>query len=406
MKLTCFSLLVLPLIIGCSKKADSDSTSGITIGGSAIFGPVNGATVSIYAVDSSGNLASTPLATGTTDSSGNYSINLDSPPSGPIAVQLTGGSYAEEAGGATVSLSNKTYTTLLPSVSDASSYSAALGPLPDMAYQKFAAQMQSGLPGGTTIEQLVTNSNYQVSQAFGLPDIVGVVPANPYGTIPNDATGQYALVLAAISKAANTAGTDSTAMAAAYAKALLQNGNLAGMGAQTVKNSQGNNVSITPPSMSSLAGTVAAIGNGQIPMTGVTPPSGFIAPTFNANPSTTAPSDYMPGAPITQPIAKGIASVWTVSNSAWSIDWTGANTTGTPFTIKITFSTGAQCSCALALTGTNYAGSCAVSTQCSFVNGTGTDPGCATSSNFGMCAGGGYANDGTNMKFTSGATYH
>jgi len=407
LKLTCLSFIIFALAAGCSKKSTSeDSSSGFTIGGSAIFGPVNGATVSVYSVDENGTLSSSPLATGTTDSSGNYSISVGAAPSGPVAIQLSGGSYVEEASGSTISLANKSYTTLLPSVSLESSYSAALGPLPDMAYKKFAAQMQSGLPGGTTLEQLVTNSNYQVSQAFGLPDVVGVVPANPYGSIPNDATGQYALVLAAISKAAHSAGTDSTAMADAYAKALIQNGNLSGMGAQTVKNSQGNDVAITPPSMSSLAGTVAGIGNGQIPLSGITPPSGFTAPTFNANPTTTAPADYIPGAPITQPVAKGIGGVWTVSNSAWSIDWTGANTSGTPFTMKITFATGAQCSCALALTGTNYAGTCSVTTQCSFVNGTGTDPGCASSSNFGMCAGGGYSNDGMNMKFTSGATYH
>jgi len=266
--------------------------------------------------------------------------------------------------------------------------------------------MQSGLPGGTTLEQLVTNTNYQVSQAFGLPDVVGVVPANPYGTIPNDATGQYALVLAAISKAAHTAGTDSTAMAEAYAKALVQNGNLASMGSMSVTNAQGSSVSITPPSMSSLATTVAGIGSGSISLSGITPPSSFTAPTFNTNPASTAPSDYIPGTSTSQPAAKGIASIWTVPNSAWSIDWTAANTSGTPFTMKIIFSTGAQCSCGLTLNGSSSSGTCTVSTACTFVNGTGSDPGCTTSSNFGMCAGGGYANNGVYMSFTSGATYH
>ena len=38
-----------------------------------------------------------------------------------------------------------------------------------------------------------TNANYVVSQAFGISDVVGILPANTFGVIPNDATGQYAL---------------------------------------------------------------------------------------------------------------------------------------------------------------------------------------------------------------------
>lgn len=407
-KLTSLSLFALSLAVGCSKSPLSSSpSSNISIGGSAIFGPVDGASVSVYSVNSNGSLASTPLASGVTDANGNYNINVGSAPSGPVAIQLSGGTYVEEASGATVSLANKTYTTLLPSVEANSSYSAALGPLPDIAYQKFAAQIQAGLSSGTTVQQLVINSNYQISQAFGLPDVVGVVPSNPYGAIANNANGQYALVLAALSEAAHNAGTDSTAMAEAYAKTFLNNGNLVSMSAQSVTNSQGSPIMITPPSMSSLAGTVAKIGNGQIPMSGIVPPPYFTAPTFNATPSASAPADYNPGAATSQPEAKGIAGVWTVSNSAWAIDWTAANISGTPFNMRIIFSTGAQCSCALALTGNNSSGSCSVTTQCAFVSGTATsDPGCSNSSNFGMCAGGGYTNNGVNMSFNAGATYH
>lgn len=106
---------------------------------------------------------------------------------------------------------------------------------------------------------------------------------------------------------------------------------------------------------------------------------------------------------------KVVAGVWTVSNSAWSIDWTNANLSGTPFTMTLTMSDHvSRCTCGITANGTDAAGTCTLSTACSFMVGAGSDPGCANFSGngFGMCAGGGYTNDGTNFEFISGATYH
>ncbi|MGZ6479259.1 MAG: hypothetical protein ACXWQE_08165 [Bdellovibrionales bacterium] len=57
------------------------------------------------------------------------------------------------------------------------------------------------------------------------------------------------------------------------------------------------------------------------------------------------------------------------------------------------------------LTGDDTSGTCAVTTSCVWNNAGGSDPGC--NGDFGVCASGSYANDGTNLTFAgSGAIYH
>ncbi len=274
-----------------------------TIRGNAVFAVVNGATVAAYAVSSTGAVQTdSPLAITTTDANGNYTLSIPGGnlPSGPVAIQLSSGSYQEEASGATIKIaSSKTFTTLLASVTPGGNLNAAVGPLPDIAAQQFSAGLQSGLAAGTALSTQIANADYQVSQAFGLPDVVGVLPANPNGTIPNDPTGQYAIVLTAISQAAAGAGTDSVAIAAAYAQVLATTGSLstAGGSAVAVTDASGNAASVTPPAVVQLASSVAQIGSGQVAVPGVTPPANFTPPTLTATPSSTAPSGYLPGTP-------------------------------------------------------------------------------------------------------------
>ena len=288
---------------GAVRQAVPEAESSTTVTGNAMLGPVDGATVTAYALAEDGSLdTSVVLGTATTDSNGEYTLTIPNsalPVDAPIGLEMNGGTYTEESSGDTVDLSGKSYTTLLASVDKSSSVNAAVGPLPDMAFKKFKAQMDAGLPPDSTMKKLVTDSNYQVSQAFGISDVVGVLPANTYGTIPDDTRGQYALVMAAISKAAHTAGTDSTAMADAYGKSLLDHGDFSavGSGSVDVKDATGHAVSFTPPSLSNLATTVTQIGAGSITLPGVKPPETFSPPNFKEAPPTTAPPAYVPGTP-------------------------------------------------------------------------------------------------------------
>jgi len=282
---------------GCS--GDSAGASAVSITGNAILGPVSNATVTAFALNADGTLdTASPLATSTTDSNGNYSLTIPGiqVPSGPVGIRLSEGSYTEESTSQTISLSGTTYTTILPTLTSGASLIAAVGPLPDMAYQKFVNDMQAGLPSETTVDQLITNANYQVSQTFGLTDIVGILPANPFGNIPNDATGQYALVMVAISLAAQAAGTDSTAIAAAYAQSFVANGNFAALDTlTTVTDASGAQITFTPPSLWYVSQAVSQLLSGEVVIPAVTPPANLTAPTLTTAAPAVAPVDYVVG---------------------------------------------------------------------------------------------------------------
>lgn len=333
--------LISLLVSGCGSgngEFSNSSTAPATINGNAMFGPVSGATVRAYPVLSTGALqTSNVLAIATTDINGNYAVTLSSPPSGPIALQLTGGTYTEEASGAKISLANKTYSTLLSSVSAGSSMTAAIGPLPDMAFQAFQAKVQTGLPSGTSLAQAAANANYQVSQAFGLPDVVGVLPTRTTSTISNNAQGQYALVIVSISRTAQTAGTDSTAIAAAYSKGFVQNGNFSNAGSPvSVTNASGQTISVTPPTLSNLDTTILQIGEGSIDIVGVTPPAGFTPPTFDPTPPSTAPSTYVPGSSNTATVVNPLVQKITcVATGSYTVELNGLYDFGVQYDISI-----------------------------------------------------------------------
>ncbi len=279
-----------------------------SIRGNAMLGAVAGAQVTVYGMNPNTGVLDANVALGLviTDTAGDYNILVDANTLAghPYALQMHGGSYVEEASGATVELGNTIYTTLLPPLASDGNVTAALGPLPDMAYQLFQHQVAAGGAQDGNLATLISNASYQVSQAFGIPDVIGTLPANPNQDIPNDATGQYALILAAISHAAAQAGVDSTSMAAAFAISFAADGNLTGVGhgQVTVRDPNGQPITLAPPTFATLQNTVTSIGNGNIVLPHLQPPPSFTAPTFSSLPPLVAPFGYFPGAlPSTDP---------------------------------------------------------------------------------------------------------
>jgi hypothetical protein len=103
---------------------------------------------------------------------------------------------------------------------------------------------------------------------------------------------------------------------------------------------------------------------------------------------------------------KAMLSFWTIANSAWTLDLSGGNLSGTTFTAVLTMSDHISgCNCPIQLNGTDSTGSCTEVTPCAW-NGAGNDPTCNSGGvNFGICASGTYTNNGTNMYF-QGTAYH
>ncbi|MFB3920184.1 MAG: hypothetical protein ACE145_00600 [Terriglobia bacterium] len=102
-------LIVVSLLVwtvGCGNETTTTTTppppeQGPVIAGTVWKGPLKAATVRVYSVNSNGSNG-TELASGVTDSSGNFSITLSSSQTGPVRVVASGGSYKSEATGSTV----------------------------------------------------------------------------------------------------------------------------------------------------------------------------------------------------------------------------------------------------------------------------------------------------------------
>src|SRR4051812_2902292 len=70
--------------------------------GTVVDGPISGATVQVF--DFTGNQLGRLLGSGTTDPTGSYTITLTPPPSGPVKIFASGGTYTDDATGALVTL--------------------------------------------------------------------------------------------------------------------------------------------------------------------------------------------------------------------------------------------------------------------------------------------------------------
>ena len=312
------------VLSGCGAANTLTETTAIT--GNAMFGPVDGATVNAYPISATTGDVDTsaqPLATTTTKADGTYSLaipNTSIPSGAPIGVQMTNGSYTEEGSGATVSLAGQTFKSVLPSVTAGTPAVAAVNAFTDQAFQQFKTIVVAGLPTGTTPAVAAKNANYAMSQALGVPDIM-VPPANTHGAIPNDVSGQMAILLASLSSIAsstsNSLGTTVTSadIAKAMAKALTASGgSFAKLGttAVTITKPDGTTLTFTPPPLTgpgSLAATGSAVAAGTIPMANFIPPATLTMPTLNSVPPMTAPAAYIPGStknvpppPISKPL--------------------------------------------------------------------------------------------------------
>src|SRR6266540_6835383 len=141
----------LTLLNGCG-GGGSGSGNGTTpaagsgiISGTAVKGPVADATVTAYGV-TNGAMGS-QVATGTTDGQGNFTMTIGDY-SGPLMLQMSGGSYVDEATGAIMTMSpGDVLTSVIPSVASGSTITGIqMTPLTSMA-QAMANNMAGGMTG-------------------------------------------------------------------------------------------------------------------------------------------------------------------------------------------------------------------------------------------------------------------
>jgi len=196
----------MSLLFGCGGgggNGTTPATSGGIISGTAVKGPVDGGTVTAYAV-TNGTMGA-QLASGTTDSQGNFQISIGAY-SGPVMLQMSGGAYVDEATGVTMTMPpGDVMTAVIPPVtSNETVNNIQITPLTSMA-QAMANNMADGMTGTN-----IAAANTSVGTYFMVNDILHTEPMNPLvsgssGTATQDMKN-YGMAIAAMSQSSKDMG--------------------------------------------------------------------------------------------------------------------------------------------------------------------------------------------------------
>lgn len=192
---------------GSSIDATTPSAQGTTMSGNVVKGPVSGATVKAFAV--TGGAMGSQVSSATTDVNGAFTMSMGNY-AGPVMLQMSGGTYTDEATGAPMAMGpGDIMTAVLPTIAAGATVNGvAVTPLTAMA-QAMAQHMAGGLTDAN-----ITAANTAVGNYFMVHDIVHTQPINPL--VPGSATGatqdmmNYGMTLAAMSQYAKTAGMPSS----------------------------------------------------------------------------------------------------------------------------------------------------------------------------------------------------
>ena len=194
-------------LTACGGGGTSVSSLGGLIGGTGFKGPVAGATVAAYGLND--GVVGVQLGTAKTDANGNFSVSIGSY-AGPVMLQLSAGSYMDEASGLTMPMaSGDVMTAVLPTVAANATVSGIqITPLTSMAQT-----MAQHLSGGMT-DANITSANDAVGAYFLVGDIVHMQPMNPLvagsgSAAPPDAI-HYGMAMAAMSQYAKDLGMASS----------------------------------------------------------------------------------------------------------------------------------------------------------------------------------------------------
>lgn len=195
----CFSFIVLlggiTIFAACGGSSSSNSNNatsdGNIVSGIASKGLIDGGNVEVYAILGDGTIGEL-LGTAITSSDGLFTVDAGDY-SGAALVEVTGGSYIDEA--TAVLVDNVIMRAAIPDV--LSSVSVAVTPLTELAVVK-----AEGMAGGLTFFN-ISSSNAFLSDLFAGVDIVNTLPADvlsePTGSETQEQL-EYGLMLAAISQ--------------------------------------------------------------------------------------------------------------------------------------------------------------------------------------------------------------
>jgi len=164
------------LLYGCGGGGGSSSThpeGSVTFSGVAAMGPISGGDVKVYAVKDGKIDTNAVLGTGKTVADGSYTITFDSAPTGPVIVEVTGGTYTDEASGTTGVNNRMKLRAAVSSVADGTKIAVT-------TLTHLACSQVEGIGNFSAVE--IDDANLQVGRFFEVSDIIGSLPFDP--TLP------------------------------------------------------------------------------------------------------------------------------------------------------------------------------------------------------------------------------
>lgn len=193
--------LVLSIITACG--GGGGATVQGSISGTATKGPVSNATMTAYAI-SNGQIGA-QIATATSDANGNFTM-ITGGYAGPVMLQMSGGTYIDEAKGTNMSMATgDVMTAVMPTVAAGANVTGIqVTPVTSMAQTRAQA-----MAGGMT-DANITAANTAMGNYFMVSDILHVQPMNPLVAGSGVAVGitqdmkNYGLTIAAMSQSATT----------------------------------------------------------------------------------------------------------------------------------------------------------------------------------------------------------
>ena len=175
-------------ITACGGGSGSQAPVATSVNGVASKGPITGGEVKVYALRSDGSQGDQLGPTKKTNENGTYSVDIGNY-SGNILVEVTGGTYTDEATGNL----NQPNPGLRAALAEASgTVAVAVTPLTEIAVQSAA----------TLTKENIERANSLVSSMVGT-DIISTIPVDVSSVVPGTASQaqiEYGLMLAAISK--------------------------------------------------------------------------------------------------------------------------------------------------------------------------------------------------------------
>lgn len=196
---------------GGGSAVPTGGTAGNDISGVASKGPINGGTVKVFAIRNGAIDLSSPIGQGQTGANGNYTIDIGAY-TGPVLVEVTGGSYTDEVSGASVTI-NAPLRAIVANAT-AGTNTVAVTPLTELAYQLT-------LGDDTLTIASINDANAEIASTYKLTDIISTVPMSGSGT---EQQKMYAFALGSFSQFVNDNKTGGESLDAAVVRLLTQVG--------------------------------------------------------------------------------------------------------------------------------------------------------------------------------------